>query len=64
MLWFGVAGRTLLLLPLVGHENVYAGVGNYTKWTQTLAILEVFHILLGIPPSSPIPPGIYNQLDP
>lgn len=64
MLWFGVAGRTLLLLPLVGHENVYAGVGNYTKWTQTLAILEVFHILLGNPPSSPILPGIYNQLDP
>ncbi|CAZ85184.1 unnamed protein product [Tuber melanosporum] len=52
VLWFGVVGRTLLLLPLVGHENVYAGVGNYTKWAQTLAILEVFHILLGLLRSS------------
>lgn len=54
VLWAAVLGRTVLLLPLVGHENVYAGVGEYTKWTQTLALLEIVHIMLGIfPLSSP-----------
>lgn len=52
VLWFGVLGRTILLLPLVGHENVYGGVGEYTKLTQTLALLEIVHIALGLLRSS------------
>lgn len=52
VLWFGVLGRTILLLPLVGHENVYGGVGEYTKLTQTLALLEIVHIVLGLLRSS------------
>lgn len=31
---------------------MYAQVGEYTKWVQTLAIAEIFHILLGLNRSS------------
>lgn len=47
-LWVAVLGRVLLLVPLVGFENVYGGVGNFVKWTQTLAVLEVVHSALGV----------------
>lgn len=33
----------MLLVPLVGFARVYSGAGNFTKWTQTLALLEVLH---------------------
>lgn len=49
-LWAGVLGRTILLFAAGGSGNVYAGVGEYTKWTQTLALLEIAHIALGILP--------------
>ncbi|KAL7267320.1 hypothetical protein RUND412_010099 [Rhizina undulata] len=53
LLWLGVLARTILSLPLVGAENVYAaGVGDYTRWTQTLALLEIVHIVLGLLKSS------------
>ncbi|MCJ1381256.1 hypothetical protein MMC17_004365 [Xylographa soralifera] len=42
LLWLVLLGRVLLLLPL-GYQNVYAGVGQYAKWTQTLAVLEILH---------------------
>jgi very-long-chain (3R)-3-hydroxyacyl-CoA dehydratase len=48
LLWAGVLVRTLLLLPIVGPTEIHASVGTYTKWVQTLAILEVFHIALGL----------------
>lgn len=54
ILWVAVLGRVLLLVPLVGFENVYGGVGNFVKWTQTLAVLEVVHSALG-EPRSPVP---------
>lgn len=47
-LWVAVLGRVLLLVPLVGFQNVYGGVGNFVKWTQTLAVLEVVHSALGV----------------
>ena len=47
VLWTVVLGRVLLLVPLVGFGRVYAGVGQFTKWTQTLALLEVVHAAVG-----------------
>lgn len=47
VLWFAVLARVLLLIPLVGFENVHGGVGEFAKWTQTLALLEVAHSAMG-----------------
>ena len=47
VLWTAVLGRVILLVPLVGFGNVYGGVGEFTKWTQTLALLEIGHSALG-----------------
>jgi len=47
ILWVTVLGRVLLLVPLVGFGQVYPGVGRFTKWTQTLALLEVVHAVTG-----------------
>jgi hypothetical protein len=35
-------------VPLVGFGKVYIGVGQFAKWTQTLAGLEVVHAALGM----------------
>ncbi|KAK6581541.1 hypothetical protein PZA11_006232 [Diplocarpon coronariae] len=48
ILWLTVLGRVLLLIPLVGLGRVYPGVGRFTKWTQTLAVLEVVHAATGL----------------
>lgn len=47
VLWTAILGRVVLLIPLVGFENVVGGVGDFAKWTQTLALLEVVHSALG-----------------
>ena len=47
LLWLVVLGRVALLVPLVGFGRVYQGVGQFTKWTQTLALLEVVHSATG-----------------
>ena len=48
ILWFAVLGRTVAVLGLTGRtEMVYKSTGEFTKWTQTLALVEVFHSLLG-----------------
>lgn len=47
VLWFAILVRVLLLIPLVGFENVGGGVGEFAKWTQTLALLEVVHSAMG-----------------
>jgi very-long-chain (3R)-3-hydroxyacyl-CoA dehydratase len=47
VLWFAILGRVVLLIPLVGVKTVYGGVGNFAKWTQTLAALEVLHVVFG-----------------
>ncbi|MCJ1249000.1 hypothetical protein MMC30_006221 [Trapelia coarctata] len=46
--WASVLGRVLLLVPLVDFENVHGGVGQFAKWTQTAAVLEIVHSALGI----------------
>lgn len=48
LLWLTLLGRVLLLVPLAGFDNVYPAVGQFTKWTQTLALLEVAHSALGM----------------
>jgi hypothetical protein len=48
ILWLVVLGRVILLVPLVGFGRVYPGVGNFAKWTQTLALLEVVHSAVGM----------------
>ena len=37
----------ILLIPLVGLKNVAGGVGEFAKWTQTLAVLEIVHSAIG-----------------
>lgn len=48
LLWFSVLGRVVLIASLVGVDEVYRGTGEFLKWTQTLALAEVAHSLLGI----------------
>lgn len=45
--WSVVLGRTLTLFGMRGPQFVYLGVGQWTKWTQTMAGMEVLHSLLG-----------------
>jgi very-long-chain (3R)-3-hydroxyacyl-CoA dehydratase len=48
ILWLVVLGRTVLLVPMLGFSRVYPGVGKFTKWTQTLACLEIVHAAFGV----------------
>ncbi|KAF8249588.1 PTPLA-domain-containing protein [Wilcoxina mikolae CBS 423.85] len=52
LLWSFLLIRTLLLLPLVGPTNLYPSLGSPTKWIQSLAVLEILHLLLGLLRSS------------
>lgn len=60
-LWSVVLGRTVATLAANGLETgpalVYPAVGEWTKWTQTLAALEIVHSVLGMrcPPSTSSP---------
>jgi len=47
VLWLAVLGRVVLLVPVVGFARVYPGVGRFTKWTQTMAVLEIVHSATG-----------------
>lgn len=46
-LWAVVLVRTAVTVARGGFENVYDNVGEYTKWTQTLAVMEIIHALAG-----------------
>jgi hypothetical protein len=46
-LWFVVLSRTAQTLAAKGPEAVFPAVGEWTKWTQTLAGLEILHSVLG-----------------
>ncbi|KAB8295871.1 hypothetical protein EYC80_008692 [Monilinia laxa] len=48
LLWLVVLGRVLLLVPLVGFGRLYPAVGQFLKWTQTIALLEVVHAAIGV----------------
>lgn len=47
VLWLAVLGRVALITPLAGTQVVYRGTGDFAKWTQTLAGLEVLHSVFG-----------------
>jgi len=40
-LWFSILGRVLVVLFIFNSSRVYLGVGQFAKWTQTLALLEI-----------------------
>ncbi|KAI5465667.1 tyrosine phosphatase-like protein [Mariannaea sp. PMI_226] len=46
--WSVVLGRTISLLASHGPEAVYLGAGEWTKWTQTVAGMEILHSILGV----------------
>ncbi|ESZ98355.1 hypothetical protein SBOR_1233 [Sclerotinia borealis F-4128] len=48
ILWLVVLGRVTLLVPLVGFGQLYPSVGQFIKWTQTMALLEVVHAATGV----------------
>lgn len=47
LLWSVVLGRVVLIGALRGWHNVFLGTSEFTKWTQTLAGLEVLHAATG-----------------
>lgn len=47
LLWSVVLGRTLVIAGIHGPNQVYLGTGQWTKWTQTLAGLEILHAAIG-----------------
>lgn len=49
VLWATVFARVVSAASLQGTREVYANVGQFTKWTQTLAALEVVHSAIGTP---------------
>ncbi|KAG8632042.1 hypothetical protein KVT40_001182 [Elsinoe batatas] len=48
ILWAAVLGRVVLLYALRGQWKVFFGVGEFVKWTQTLAWAEVMFSLTGL----------------
>ncbi|OAQ89203.1 protein tyrosine phosphatase [Purpureocillium lilacinum] len=46
--WSVVLGRVLAVCALRGPQFTYAAAGEWTKWTQTAAALEILHSLLGV----------------
>ncbi|TIA62975.1 PTPLA-domain-containing protein [Aureobasidium pullulans] len=48
ILWGTILGRVLLIAGVHGTRYVFPGVGEFAKWTQTLALLEVVHAAVGI----------------
>lgn len=59
LLWLVVLGRVVGLVPLVGFGTTYAGVGQFTKWTQTLALMEVVHAATG----ESVSDGLYDRME-
>ena len=47
LLWLSVLGRVVVILPVTGVESVYEAAGDFTKWTQTVAVLEILHSAFG-----------------
>ncbi|CAD0047447.1 unnamed protein product, partial [Aureobasidium pullulans] len=47
ILWGTILGRVLLIAGVHGTRYVFPGVGEFAKWTQTLALLEVVHAAVG-----------------
>ncbi|KAI1173272.1 tyrosine phosphatase-like protein [Nemania sp. FL0916] len=48
LLWLTVLGRIVGINAMRGPQLAYPAVGEFCKWTQTLAGMEVLHSLFGI----------------
>ncbi|KAI1304344.1 tyrosine phosphatase-like protein [Xylaria venustula] len=48
ILWLTVLGRIVAVNVIKGPHYAYPAVGEFCKWTQTLAGMEVLHSLFGI----------------
>ena len=46
-LWFAVLARVAFVFAIGGPAHVHEEVGNFARWTQTLALLEVAHSAFG-----------------
>lgn len=46
--WTVVLYRTISITSSHTYHFTYLAVGHWTKWTQTMAALEVLHSLLGM----------------
>lgn len=47
-LWAAVFLRLVILFPLVGSKFISGGLEEFTRWVQTLMLLEVVHSAIGI----------------
>lgn len=47
--WSVVLGRAVSVCAVRGPQFVPFAVGEWTRWTQTMAGMEVLHSLLGMP---------------
>ncbi len=47
VLWATVLGRTAIIASVRGPALVGIGVSTFTRWTQTLAVLEILHSASG-----------------
>ncbi|KAF5096133.1 hypothetical protein D0Z00_002878 [Geotrichum galactomycetum] len=47
-LWAAVLARLVILYPLVGSDFVFEGLDEFTRWVQTLMLLEVVHSAIGL----------------
>ena len=63
ILWFSILGRVLLLVPLVGFQHVSGGVGDFAKWTQTLAVLDIVNSALGLLSSHSLQHAVHTLND-
>lgn len=46
-LWGTILLRTVRTLLSSGPHDVYARVGDFTIWTQTLIVLDLIHVAVG-----------------
>ncbi|KAK9463625.1 tyrosine phosphatase-like protein [Lipomyces oligophaga] len=46
--WFAVLLRVLLIMPILGPENVAGGVCDFARYVQTGAVLEIVHSAIGL----------------
>ena len=46
-LWAVILVRVVTILTLHGYGETYDRLGEWVKWTQTLAVLEIVHSLVG-----------------
>lgn len=46
-LWAIVFGRVVSIAPAWGNAELMRSTGTFTRWVQTMAVVEIFHSLFG-----------------